>query len=38
MLERQVTIGYFAKYPMVTFPEIQASCNTLIFNILQNGK
>ena len=38
MLERQVTIGYFAKYPMVTFPKIQAFCNTLIFNILQGSR
>ena len=38
MLERQVTIGYFAKYPMVTFPKIQAFCNTLIFNILQDSR
>ena len=38
MLERQVTIGYFAKYPMVTFPKIQAFYNTLIFNILQDSR
>ena len=38
MLERQVTIGYFAKYPMVTFPEIQTFYNTLIFSILQNDR
>gem|GEM_PF-2528435 len=38
MLERQVTIGYFAKYPMVTFPKIQAFHNTLIFNILQGSR
>ena len=38
MLERQVTIGYFAKYPMVTFPKIQTFCNTLIFNILQDSR
>ena len=38
MLERQVTIGYFAKYPMVTFPKIQAFCNTLTFNILQDSR
>ncbi len=38
MLERQVTIGYFAKYPMVTFPKIQTFCNTLTFNILQDSR
>ena len=38
MLERQVTIGYFAKYQMVTFPEIQTLCNTLTFSILQNSR
>ena len=38
MLEGQVTIGYLAKYPMVTFSKAQIFYNLLISNILQISK
>ena len=38
MLEGQVTIGYLAKYPMVTFSKTQVFYNLLISNILQISK